>query len=39
MPVETPGRNWRSRLSRILLYGFTFALALIWATPMACTRA
>jgi sn-glycerol 3-phosphate transport system permease protein len=35
MPVETPGRSWRSRVSRILLYGFTFALALIWATPMA----
>ena len=35
MPANAPRHGWRGRLERILLYGFTFALAIIWATPMA----
>lgn len=35
MPGNVTGGGWRARLGRSVLYAFTFALALLWAVPMA----
>lgn len=35
MPGNVMGGGWRARLSRLLFYLFTFALAILWAVPMA----
>lgn len=35
MPGNVMGGGWRARLGRSALYIFTFALAILWAAPMA----
>ncbi|HAJ37582.1 MAG TPA: ABC transporter permease, partial [Chloroflexi bacterium] len=35
MPGNVMGGGWRARIGRSVLYAFTFALALLWAVPMA----
>ncbi|MFO7631777.1 MAG: carbohydrate ABC transporter permease, partial [Caldilinea sp.] len=35
MPGNVVGGGWRARIGRCLFYLFTFALAIMWALPMA----
>jgi len=35
MPGNVTGKSWRARLGRGVFYIFTFALAILWAVPMA----